>query len=110
MRVSIARALVSHPKLLLLDEPFAALDEITRQRLQDELLRLWDLLGMTVLFVTHNVFEAVYLSSRIIVMRANPGCVKSEVPVAAPYPRQRDLLTTPDFAHIVATAIRELEE
>jgi len=110
MRVSIARALVSRPKLLLLDEPFAALDEITRQRLQEELLRLWDVLGMTVLFVTHNVFEAVYLSSRVVIMRANPGCVKSEIPITAPYPRRRDMLATPEFARITTTAIQELED
>ncbi len=110
MRVSIARALVSEPKLLLLDEPFAALDEITRQRLQDELLRLWSLLGMTVVFVTHNVFEAVYLSSRIVVMQARPGRVKAQLSVDAPYPRSRELLTTPEFALTVASAIEELEE
>lgn len=109
MRVSIARALVSRPKLLLLDEPFAALDEITRQRLQEELLRLWSVIGMTVVFVTHNVFEAVYLSSRVVVMQANPGRVKQEMPVSAPYPRQRNLLTSPEFAATVGAAIHALE-
>lgn len=110
MRVSIARALVSNPKLLLLDEPFAALDEITRQRLQEELLRLWQRFGMTVLFVTHNVFEAVYLSSRVIVMQANPGRVRAELLIETPYPRSRDVMGTPDFMGTVARAVQLLGE
>ena len=73
MRASIARALVTEPKLLLMDEPFAALDEITRFRLNNDLLALWQTLGKTVVFVTHSVFESVYLSSRIIVMTPRPG-------------------------------------
>jgi NitT/TauT family transport system ATP-binding protein len=75
MRVSIARALVTGPKLLLMDEPFAALDEITRQKLNDDVLRLWRTTGITVIFVTHSVFESAYLSNRIVVMRARPGQV-----------------------------------
>ena len=73
MRVSIARALVTKPKLLLMDEPFAALDEITRQKLNDDVLQLWRAVGVTVIFVTHSVFESVYLSNRIVVMAARPG-------------------------------------
>ena len=73
MRVSIARALVTKPKLLLMDEPFAALDEITRQKLNDDVLRLWRQSGVTVIFVTHSVFESAYLSNRIVVMKARPG-------------------------------------
>ncbi len=73
MRVSIARALVTKPKLLLMDEPFAALDEITRQKLNDDVLRLWRETGVTVIFVTHSVFESAFLSNRIVVMRARPG-------------------------------------
>ena len=81
MRVSIARALVTRPKLLLMDEPFAALDEITRQKLNDDVLRLWKHSGVTVIFVTHSVFESVYLSNRIVVMRARPGQVFTDMPI-----------------------------
>jgi NitT/TauT family transport system ATP-binding protein len=87
MRVSIARALITRPKLLLMDEPFAALDEITRFRLNDDLLRLWQAFGWTVVFVTHSVFESVYLSQRIVVMAARPGRVFAEIPVEATHPR-----------------------
>lgn len=87
MRVSIARALVTRPRVLLMDEPFAALDEITRQKLNDDLLRLWEQFGWTVVFVTHSVFESVYLSSRIVVMAARPGRVIDEMDVTAPHPR-----------------------
>jgi NitT/TauT family transport system ATP-binding protein len=90
MRVSIARALVTRPKLLLMDEPFAALDEITRFRLNDDLLMLWEKFGWTVVFVTHSVFESVYLSQRIVVMAARPGRVYAEIPVDAPYPRTEE--------------------
>ncbi len=79
MRVSIARALVAEPKILLMDEPFAALDEITRFRLNDDLLALWRAQRLTVVFVTHSVFESVYLSTRIVVMTSRPGRVSSEV-------------------------------
>jgi NitT/TauT family transport system ATP-binding protein len=87
MRVSIARALVKRPKVLLMDEPFAALDEITRMRLNDDLLTLWAGRGWTVLFVTHSVYESVYLSSRIAVMGARPGHMRDLITVDAPYPR-----------------------
>jgi NitT/TauT family transport system ATP-binding protein len=81
MRVSIARALVTKPKLLLMDEPFAALDEITRQKLNDDVLNLWHKTGITVIFVTHSVYEATYLSNRIVVMSARPGRVSSDFPI-----------------------------
>lgn len=81
MRVSIARALVTKPKLLLMDEPFAALDEITRQKLNDDVLRLWRETGITVIFVTHSVFESAYLSNRIVVMKARPGRVHADFPL-----------------------------
>ena len=84
MRVSIARALVTQPKLLLMDEPFAALDEITRQKLNDDVLALWSQTGVTVIFVTHSVYESAYLSSRIVVMRARPGQVFTDLPIVQP--------------------------
>ncbi len=87
MRASIARALVLQPPVLLLDEPFAALDEITRNRLNDDLLELWQGQNWTVVFVTHSVFESVYLSQRIVVLGPRPGRIVSEVIVPAPYPR-----------------------
>jgi NitT/TauT family transport system ATP-binding protein len=98
MRTSIARALVTEPKLLLMDEPFAALDEITRFRLNSDLLALWQSLGKTVVFVTHSVFESVYLSSRIIVMTPRPGRVFRELVIAAPYPRDERFRTSAEYA------------
>lgn len=94
MRVSIARALVTRPKILLMDEPFAALDEITRFKLNNDLLHLWEKFGWTVVFVTHSVFESVYLSNRIVVMAARPGRVVNDMLVDAPYPREEDFRTT----------------
>ena len=94
MRVSIARALVTRPKLLLMDEPFAALDEITRQKLNDDLLRLQNSLGWTVVFVTHSVFESVYISDRIVVMAARPGRAVSELTIKAPHPRDAAFRTS----------------
>ena len=91
MRVSIARALVTEPRVLLMDEPFAALDEITRFKLNDDLMALWRELGMTVVFVTHSVFESVYLSQRIVVMTPRPGRVFTELTIDAPYPRDAAL-------------------
>jgi len=88
MRVAIARALVTRPRLLLMDEPFAALDEITRQRLNDEVLALWQAAGLTVLFVTHSVFEAAYLSSRVVVMTPRPG--RAFADIALDQPPRRD--------------------
>jgi NitT/TauT family transport system ATP-binding protein len=98
MRASIARALVTEPKLLLMDEPFAALDEITRFRLNNDLLQLWRSLGKTVVFVTHSVFESVYLSQRIVVMTSRPGRVFTEIAVDAPYPRDERFRTSADYA------------
>jgi len=94
MRVSIARALITRPKLLLMDEPFAALDEITRFKLNDDLLHLWETFGWTVVFVTHSVFESVFLSERIVVMAARPGRVVADLTVDAPYPRHEDFRTS----------------
>ena len=108
MRVSIARALSLRPKLLLMDEPFAALDEITRFKLNDDLLRLQRELGCTVVFVTHSVYESVYLSSRIVVMAARPGRVVEEIAVEAPGPRGKDFRTSVRYAQLCAQISRVL--
>ncbi|RDV04380.1 ABC transporter ATP-binding protein [Undibacter mobilis] len=98
MRVSIARALVTEPSLLLMDEPFAALDEISRFKLNNELLSLWQTLRRTVVFVTHSVFESVFLSQRIVVMTSRPGRIFAEVPIDAPYPRDECFRTSAAYA------------
>jgi len=98
MRASIARALVTEPRLLLMDEPFAALDEITRFRLNNDLLALWQALGKTVIFVTHSVFESVYLSQRVVVMTPRPGRVFTELTIEAPYPREERFRTSALYA------------
>jgi NitT/TauT family transport system ATP-binding protein len=98
MRVSIARALVTDPKLLLMDEPFAALDEITRFKLNDDLLALWRELRKTVVFVTHSVFESVFLSQRIVVMTPRPGRIFQEIVIDAPYPRDESFRTSAEYA------------
>ena len=108
MRVSIARALVTRPKLLLMDEPFAALDEITRFKLNNDLLHLWESFGWTVIFVTHSVFESVYLSDRIVVMAARPGRVVADLAIDAPYPREDDFRTSTvynDYCRDVSNAL-----
>jgi NitT/TauT family transport system ATP-binding protein len=110
MRVSIARALVTQPKVLLMDEPFAALDEITRHKLNDDLLRLWAEAGFTAVFVTHSVFESVYLSQRIVVMAARPGRVMADFEVDAPYPRDDLFRTSADYAHLCRVASQKLKE
>jgi NitT/TauT family transport system ATP-binding protein len=97
MRVSIARALVTKPKLLLMDEPFAALDEITRQKLNDDVLRLWKQSGVTVIFVTHSVFESVYLSNRIVVMKARPGQVYADLPLHNAGERNAEYRTSEEY-------------
>ena len=94
MRVSIARALAIKPDILLMDEPFGALDEITRSRLNGDLLKLWGQMNLTVIFVTHNIYEAVYLSNRVVVMAARPGRVVAEIDVNATYPRDEDYRTS----------------
>ena len=104
MRVSIARGLVTKPRLLLMDEPFAALDEITRFRLNDDLLDLWQDERFTVVFVTHSVFESVFLSNRIVVMAARPGRVFDEIAVDAGYPRNETFRTSPEYAALCRRA------
>jgi NitT/TauT family transport system ATP-binding protein len=98
MRVSLARALVTDPDILLMDEPFAALDEITRFRLNNDLLSLWRNLRKTVIFVTHSVFESVYLSQRVIVMTARPGRIVAEARIDATEPRGEEFRTSADYA------------
>jgi NitT/TauT family transport system ATP-binding protein len=110
MRVSIARALTTRPRLLLMDEPFGALDEITRQRLNGELLRIVALAGWTVVFVTHNVFEAVFLSTRILVMRRRPGRIIGDLTIALPTPRQAEVRTSTAYGGYVGQVIRLLEQ
>jgi NitT/TauT family transport system ATP-binding protein len=98
MRVSLARALVTDPDILLMDEPFAALDEITRFRLNNDLLALWRNLRKTVVFVTHSVFESVYLSQRVIVMTSRPGRIAAEIGIETAEPRAEDFRTSVDYA------------
>ncbi|OUM00274.1 ABC transporter ATP-binding protein [Variovorax sp. JS1663] len=98
MRVSIARGLVTQPDLLLMDEPFGALDEITRHKLDAELLDLWRRKKLTVIFVTHSIHEAVFLSSRVIMMAARPGRVVEEFHIDEPYPRSADFMVSPQFS------------
>lgn len=100
-RVAIARALAYDPEVLLMDEPFAAVDAQTRETLQDELLRIWEQTGKTIIFVTHSIDEAVALADRVVVMSPNPGRVREIVPVSLPRPRRvGDVQSTPDFGWI----------
>jgi len=110
MRVSIARALVTPPKILLMDEPFAALDEITRHRLNDDLLELWWQNRFTAVFVTHSVFESVYLSQRIVVMAARPGRIMADLKNQAPYPRDGLFRTSAEYAHLCRVASETLKQ
>ena len=108
-RVSIARALVSDPKVLLMDEPFGALDEITRDRLNEELLRVWQETGVTILFVTHSIHEAAFLGQRVVMMAAEPGRVREIVPVDLPGERTLAIRETPEFVRLTAHLRRVLE-
>ena len=98
MRASIARALVTEPNVLLMDEPFGALDEITRNKLDQDLLDLWYEKKLTVVFVTHSIYEAVFLSTRVVVMAARPGRIMREVKIDAPYPRNEAFRVSQEFA------------
>jgi NitT/TauT family transport system ATP-binding protein len=109
MRVSLARSLVTAPEMMLLDEPFGALDEITRQGLNDELLKLWQQDRWTALFVTHNIVEAVFLSQRVVVMGRHPGVIRHISEVPFPYPRPAALRTAPEFGRLVGELMGHLE-
>jgi NitT/TauT family transport system ATP-binding protein len=108
MRVSIARALVSRPRILLMDEPFAALDEMSRDRLNEELLRLYREQGWTVMFVTHSVAEAVFLSTRVVVLAPHPGRVAHVAPIDLPWPRTAETRLTAAYEEQVARVSRLL--
>ncbi len=108
MRVSIARALTLDPKILLLDEPFGALDEMTRERLNEELLSIRDQQSWTAFFVTHSVAEAVFLSNRILIMSANPGKIAHEVTVDLPHPRTSETRLSRPYQDLVAEVSRLL--
>ena len=110
MRVSIARALATNPRIILMDEPFAALDEINRFRLNNDLLKLREKLGCTIIFVTHSVFESVFLSNRIAVMAARPGRVIRELEIGAPYPRDERFRTSADYVAHCRTTSEALQE
>ncbi len=110
MRVSIARALVTRPRLLLMDEPFAALDEITRFRLNDDLVRIAAEVGCTVVFVTHSVYESVYLSDRIAMMTARPGRIAREMAITLPAPRRAELRRDPAYLAACAAVSGAFEE
>ncbi|PWK61770.1 NitT/TauT family transport system ATP-binding protein [Aminobacter sp. AP02] len=110
MRVSIARALVTRPRLLLMDEPFAALDEMTRFKLNNDVLRLWQEHGLTVIFVTHSVYESVYLSNRVVVMAARPGRVVADIAIPGTYPRAENFRTTAEYAECCQTVSDALTE
>jgi NitT/TauT family transport system ATP-binding protein len=109
-RVAIARALVCQPKLLLMDEPFGALDEMTRDRLNLQLLDIWKDTGTTILFVTHSIPEAVFLGQRVLMLKANPGRLKQVVDVDLPFPREIALRETPEFNRYCARLRKLLEE
>jgi len=109
-RCALARALANDPEMLLLDEPFGALDHQTRELMQELLLEIWEADRKTVLFVTHDIDEAVFLASRVLVISARPGRIKAEVPVPLPYPRDWTVKTSPEFAALKARLMADIRE
>jgi NitT/TauT family transport system ATP-binding protein len=107
-RVAIARALISDPAILLMDEPFAALDAMTREDMNLELQRIWEASGKTVLFVTHSVQEAVFLSDRVVVMSRRPATIRTILPVDLPRPRHPEIMATPEFGRLVLALRSEI--
>jgi NitT/TauT family transport system ATP-binding protein len=107
-RVAIVRALAWNPSILLMDEPFSALDELTKNQLQDDLLKIWSADRKTALFVTHNITEAIYLADRVVVMAPRPGTIKAVLPVNLPRPRTEALRETPEFIALVRAAREHL--
>jgi ABC-type nitrate/sulfonate/bicarbonate transport system ATPase subunit len=101
-RTALARALANRPRMLLMDEPFGALDHQTRELMQELLLGIWEAENTTVLFVTHDIDEAVFMGSRVVVMSARPGRIKLDRPVPLPHPRHYAMKTTPEFAQLKA--------
>jgi ABC-type nitrate/sulfonate/bicarbonate transport system ATPase subunit len=107
-RTAIARALANNPAILLLDEPFGALDNQTRALMQELLLGIWERERKTVLFVTHDIEEAIFLASRVVVMSARPGRIKADVAIALPYPRHYTIKTGPEFSALKARLTEEI--
>ena len=107
-RTAIARALANDPKIMLLDEPFGALDNKTRSLMQELLLSIWESDRKTVLFVTHDIEEAIFMASRVVVMSARPGRIKADVPVPFPHPRHYTVKTTPEFSDLKARLTEEI--
>jgi NitT/TauT family transport system ATP-binding protein len=110
MRVSIARGLVTEPDLLLMDEPFGALDEITRHKLDADLLELWAKKNLTVIFVTHSIHESVFLSNRVVMMAARPGHIMREFQINEPYPRKTDFMVSQQFMQQAQALQQSLEQ
>jgi NitT/TauT family transport system ATP-binding protein len=110
MRVSIARALVTQPDILLMDEPFGALDEMTRSKLNTDILNLQHQMQLTIIFVTHSVYEAVYLSNRVVIMAARPGRVIQDIAIDSPYPRDENYRTSQTFSRYCRIVSHHLSE